>query len=81
MPFLIRLVDGLIEVLVVLILIDVVASWIPPLDRHSLIRELRRLTDPVLAPFRAIVPPERLGIDVSPILAIVALEILSRLIG
>ncbi len=81
MPFLIRLVDGLIEVLVVLILIDVVASWIPPLDRHALIRELRRLTDPVLAPFRAIVPPERLGIDVSPILAIVALEILSRLIG
>jgi len=28
MPFLIRILDGLIEVLVVLIAVDVIASWI-----------------------------------------------------
>ena len=81
MPFLIRILDGLIEVLVVLIAVDVIASWIPPLDRHPLIRELRRITGPVLAPFRAIVPTWKLGIDVSPILAILALQLLSRLLG
>ena len=81
MAFLIRLVDGVIEVLVVLIVIDVAASWIPPLDRHPLLRELRRITGPVLAPFRAIIPLGKLGIDVSPILAILALKLLSRLLG
>ncbi len=81
MGLIVRLVDGLLEVLVVLILVDVVASWVPPLDRHGLIRELRRVTDPVLMPFRAILPPERIGLDVSPILAIILLQLLSRLLG
>jgi YggT family protein len=75
-----RLIRGVIDVLVVLILIDVIASWIPPMNRHPLIRELRRITDPVLSPFRAIISPEKLGIDVSPILAILALQFLARIL-
>jgi YggT family protein len=74
-----RLIRGLLDILVLLIIVDVIASWIPPLNRHPLIRELRRITDPVLAPFRAILPPERIGIDVSPLLALLALQFLARM--
>jgi YggT family protein len=78
MQVLFRVIGGIIDVVVVLIIIDVIASWIPPLNRHALIQELRRVTDPVLTPFRLIVPPERLGIDVSPILAILVLQFIAR---
>lgn len=78
MPVLFRIIGGVIDVVVVLIIVDVIASWIPPLNRHPFIHDLRRVTDPVLRPFRMIVPPERLGIDVSPILAILVLQLLAR---
>lgn len=37
---------------------------------HPIVRFVHSVTDPILAPFRMIVPPSRLnGLDISPILA------------
>ena len=61
---------------VVLILLRVLASWIPDLDRgHRALRILAMLVDPVLRPFRAVLPPLG-GLDLSPLLALVLLQTL-----
>ncbi len=76
----VRAISTVFDVLTVLILVDVVASWIPALRESELIGQLQRLTDPVLEPFRRLIPPQTLGIDVSPIAAIFALRFLERLV-
>ena len=69
----------------VLILIRVLLSWINvdpnrrPLDR-SLVRVLQLVTDPVLQPLRRVIPPIGGTLDISPIIAILVLDILRRLL-
>jgi YggT family protein len=52
----------------------------PTID-HPLIRLLQRVTDPVLAPLRRIIPPIGGTVDISPIVALVILEILRRILS
>ena len=75
-----RLIEAAGDLLTILILVDVVASWVPSLGRSELIALVRRITDPVLDQFRRIVPPQALGIDVSPILAIIAIRLVVNLL-
>jgi len=72
-------INWVIRVLIWLIIIDAVLTWIPSVNRyHPLVTALRSVTRPILEPFRKLVPPERTGyIDISPLLAIIALQILS----
>ncbi len=53
-----------------IILVRALLSWVNPDPRNPIVRLLAALTEPVLRPFRRILPPGRLGgIDVSPIFA------------
>ncbi len=68
-----------------LILIRVLLTWLNPdpyrsFMGHPLVRLLDRVTDPVLAPLRRIVPPIGGTIDISPIVALILLEIARRLL-
>lgn len=68
-----------------LILIRVLLSWINtdpyrPTISHPLIRLLHQVTDPVLAPLRRLIPPVGGTVDISPVVALFALEILRRVI-
>jgi YggT family protein len=68
-----------------LILIRVLLSWIniDPNRRtldHPLIQVLRQVTDPVLQPLRRVIPPIGGTIDISPIVALLILDVLRRLI-
>ena len=72
-----RVIVTLADVVTILILVDVLASWIPSLNESWLVGMVRRLTNPILEPFRRLIPPRALGgIDVSPIAAILALRFL-----
>lgn len=56
-----------------LIIIRALISWVNP-DPHNLIVQfLYKTTEPILMPFRKIVPAFNLGLDLSPIFAILAL--------
>jgi len=73
----------ILQILVLLILIEVIISWAMMLGArgispyHPWVRTLRKITNPVLEPFRRLVPPYKLhGVDISPILAILAIQIL-----
>ncbi|MEK6698738.1 MAG: YggT family protein [Nitrospirota bacterium] len=45
-------------------------SWVNPDPYNTIVQVLHRLTEPALKPLRKLVPAHRLGIDLSPIIAI-----------
>ena len=60
-----------------LIIIRIFLSWIPNIDWLSQpFAELRSITDPFLNIFRGIIPPIGGMLDISPIVAIILLQIL-----
>lgn len=61
-----------------LFIIRALISWVNPDPRNPLVQFLVRVTDPVLRPIQQILPTWRLGIDISPIIAILALQFVQR---
>jgi YggT family protein len=70
----------------VVVIARIIMEWIPVSYDHPLARlraVLRGLTEPVLAPLRALIPPIRaggMGIDLSPVILLVGLSLLSSAI-
>jgi YggT family protein len=56
------------------ILIHALLSWVRPDPFNPIVRTLARLSDFVLEPIRRLVPMQSLGIDLSPLLAILLLQ-------
>ena len=61
------------------LLIMVIASWVAPHSMHPALMLVRQLVEPVMAPFRRILP-DLGGIDISPIFAFLALNVVQILI-
>jgi YggT family protein len=75
MPFLARLIDLYSLVVVV----AVVLSWIQLDPRSPPVTITRALTEPLLAPIRRVLPPMG-GLDVSPMVLLIALQIVKGLL-
>jgi YggT family protein len=56
-----------------LIIIRALISWVNPDPFNPIVRLLSKLTDPVLRPIRRMIPQGNIGIDFSPMLAILAI--------
>jgi YggT family protein len=81
LEYLAQLAGPVIFVEILLIIGRVAISWFPGVNRGSaLVVWLYRLTEPVLAPCRRILPTFG-GLDLSPILAIILLQTISTLIS
>jgi YggT family protein len=63
-----------------LIIASVVLSWVGARMRHPVVPLVYQLTEPVLMPFRKIIPSIA-GIDLSPLFALIAIRFLLLLIG
>ena len=78
MPYIIHLIALVIWVLV---LARVVFSWLPASRYHPVVLLVHSLTEPLLRPFRSLVPPWRTGgLDLSPILLLVTVSIIERVV-
>lgn len=66
-----------IEIYRYILLAAVLASWIPSAAGHPIVRFLDKLTEPVLAPIRRVVPPIG-GMDLSALLLFILLGFLQR---
>lgn len=65
----------------VLIFGRLIVSFLPQMDSsHPIVRFLYTATEPILAPFRAILPTTRIGIDFSPMLALFVIDIVFRIL-
>ena len=79
-PLLLYNVIGFVEgALTVLIIARIAVSWIGLSPWHPVVRWLRIIVDPILAPFRRILPTFS-GIDFSPILAIVVINFVAQIL-
>jgi len=67
------------EVYYALIIVRVLLSWIPHDPYRSVFRFVYEITEPVLAPFRRLIGG-RMAIDFSPIFALLALELLEKVV-
>lgn len=77
--FLTNFVSILAEVLVIAIIARALLSWFMPAGGNPLGRMLADVTEPILAPVRRVLPPIN-GLDLSPILAIVLVQLISNLL-
>jgi YggT family protein len=64
----------------ILIIAAVILSWVGARARHPIIPLIYQLTEPVLRPFRKLIPPIG-GIDLSPLFAIIAMRFFLLLLG
>lgn len=66
----------------IVVVARIVLEWIPVSYDHPLARArsaLRSVTEPVMAPLRAVIPPVRMGgmgLDLTPIILLIGLSIL-----
>lgn len=81
MPSIAGLIVILVQILTMAIFLRAILSWFRLDSRNPLVEMLDMITEPILSPLRRIVP--RIGmIDITPLVAIVLLQFLSRaLIG
>lgn len=71
-----QVVDTVIMVFWWLVLIRAVTSWVNPDPNNTVVVFLWRVTEPLLAPFRRVLPAWNIGVDLSPLLAILFLMFL-----
>lgn len=64
----------------VMIAVRIIGSWFPSFARHRIMHFIAYWTDPFLNLFRKIIPPIGGMLDISPILAFLALQFLERIL-
>jgi YggT family protein len=74
-----QLVDIFFQALSITLFIRIALSWFPHDPYHPIISLIYRITDPILTPFRQLIPPIG-GLDISPIFAFMALSLIEKLI-
>jgi YggT family protein len=85
MAFAIRMISLTFQIYQLLILLRVILSWVnvnpySPVIDHPLVQLLHRITDPILEPLRRVIPPIMGAFDISPVVALILLEIVHRLV-
>jgi YggT family protein len=80
MAFLITFLGLLLQILWLAILVRVILSWFPVDPSNPIIRIVWDVTEPVLAPFRRVIP--RIGMfDLSPLAAFLVISFLQQGLG
>ncbi len=69
----------LLDLYALVLIIRVILSWVNPNPYNPVVSFLYRITEPVLDPVRRIIPPLG-GLDLSPLVVLAAIWILTRLL-
>jgi len=79
MMWLYDLIDVLFNLLSLAIVARALLSWFNINPYHPLVVFLNRVTEPILAPIRRIVPPIGM-IDISPLVALILLQVIRQVL-
>jgi len=80
MDLLVYFVDVFFTLLSLAILARVLLSWVRVSPYHPAVEFLYRITEPILAPLRRIIPPIGM-IDISPVIAIFLLQLIGQVLA
>lgn len=84
MVVIIRLVSAIFTLLNWLIIIRVIISWLRPTQVdprwRKILAFIYQVTEPILGPIRRLLPVGRMGIDFSPLVALLALMIIRNFV-
>lgn len=65
-----------------IVIASALVSWVSPDPRNPIVQFLYRMTEPILRPFRKILPPRRTGgIDFSPLIVILLIYFIKILLA
>jgi YggT family protein len=79
-PFLTNTLSVFVSIYIALLVIRILLTWFPTVNWYNQpFSALSQITDPYLNLFRSIIPPLG-GMDFSPMLAILALQLLAQMI-
>jgi YggT family protein len=74
-------VGWLLELYSYVVIVAALISWVSPDPRNPIVRFLRQVTEPVFEPIRRLLPPWKTGgLDLSPLIVIVAIQFVERVI-
>ena len=76
--WLLNVVHLVITIYIWIIIVRALISWVSPDPFNPVVRFLYRATEPVLRPVRRSLPTYQIGLDLSPLLVIIGLEIVDR---
>lgn len=78
---LVHFISWLLDIYTWIIIAAALITWVNPDPRNPIVVFLRRATEPVLEPVRRMLPPWRTGgLDLSPLIVIIAIQFLDRVI-
>ena len=69
------LLQQILNIYIWIVIAAAVVSWITPNPYNPIVQLLRRLTEPVMAPIRQLLPPwKTFGLDFSPMIVILLIQ-------
>lgn len=71
-----RVIDIVLTVYMWIIIVRALISWVNPDPYNQIVIVLYRITEPVLAPVRRMIPLRNIGLDFSPIIVLLAIMFL-----
>ena len=76
-----NLILDLLQLYSLLIIIRAVMSWMRVDPRNQFVRILNAVTDPVLDPIQRVIPPIGGNLDISPVVAILLVQLLREVVA
>jgi YggT family protein len=68
-----RVLDVVLNIYMWVIVIRALISWVSPDPYNPIVQIFTKMTEPVLGPIRKLVPPWKVGIDFSPLIAVLSI--------
>ena len=65
-----KVLDVALNIYMWVIIIRALLSWVNPDPYNPIVQFLTRITEPVLRPIRKLAPPYKIGVDLSPLIAV-----------
>lgn len=73
-----EIIDIVLSLYMYIIIARALISWVNPDPYNAIVQFLYKITEPVLNLLRRLVPPYKIGIDLSPMIAILLIIFLKR---
>jgi YggT family protein len=77
--YLVTLVSIIVQMITVLLIVNALLSFAPLDPWHPVRRFMNQLTEPILRPFRGLMPPVGM-FDFTPMIALIVIQILGQLV-